>query len=404
MRREAAISARADALKAGRSMGKEYRPDRRHHEPTSRVIRVSPVTTTSHDQSSSPLNRNFQESVPLTSKELEFLDLSFALGDSDPRWSFGPGAESALRLQRSLETIANAWGLPPSTLTFFADRYLAFYLAINGVLIANDFPSISLSTIEKKEVLAIIDGLPDSLSRHHYSVGIDGIFDSFGDDQSLHIFQIRNGETGISQRRLPDGALIIDATSALPGDLSEFDLASLPWHAIILDATSWGGPRGLYALSINPAFHWRNPMPTLDTSMPTFGANYGLTILAALQLDEFLGRDHRAIIDANERVREIVSQIADVDIAGSDTRDRLSLSFLYTESEELQRSLYAKGFLFDSGSACSSSQLEPSHVLTRMGLLSHGNVRLRFRPENLASVEEFAHALIEAVGVERSRR
>ena len=145
-------------------------------------------------------------------------------------------------------------------------------------------------------------------------------------------------------------------------------------------------------------------MPTHDTSMPTIGANYGLTILAALQFDEYLGRDQRAIIDANERVREIVSQIADVDIAGCDTRDRLSLSFLYTESEELQRSLYAKGFLFDSGSACSSSQLEPSHVLTRMGLLSHGNVRLRFRPENLAFVEEFAHALIEAVGVERSRR
>lgn len=401
---EAAINARDNALNAGRSMGEEYRPERQHPEPTSRVLQVSPVTTASHDQSSSPLRRNFQESVPLTSKELEFLGLAFALGESDPRWSFGPGAENALRLQRSLETIANAWGLSPSTLTFFSDRYLAFYLAINGVLIANDFPSISLSTIEKKEVLAIVDGLPNSLPRHHYGVGIDGIFDSFGDDRSLHILQIRNGETGIRQRELPDGALILDATSALPGDFNEIDLASRPWHAIVLDATSWGGPRGLYALAINPALHWRNPMPTLDTSMPTFGANYGLTMLAALQLEEFLGRDHRAIALANERVREIVSQVADVDIAGKDTRDRLSLSFLYTESEELQRSLYADGFLFDSGSACSSSQLEPSHVLTRMGLLSHGNVRLRFRPENLASAEEFAHALIEKVEAERSRR
>jgi hypothetical protein len=39
-----------------------------------------------------------------------------------------------------------------------------------------------------------------------------------------------------------------------------------------------------------------------------------------------------------------------------------------------------------------------------MGLLSHGNVRLRFRPENLASAVEFAHALIEKVEAERSRR
>ncbi|MFM8842398.1 MAG: hypothetical protein ACKOFU_06805, partial [Actinomycetota bacterium] len=126
--------------------------------------------------------------------------------------------------------------------------------------------------------------------------------------------------------------------------------------------------------------------------------------LAALELEAFLENDHQAIAQINERIREIIAQVGDVDIAGRNTRDRLSLSFLYTESEELQRALFKEGFLFDSGSACSSSQLEPSHVLTRMGLLSQGNVRIRLRPENLASAEEFAHALAEKVGEERSRR
>jgi len=399
---EAAINARDNALNAGRSMGEEYRPERQHPEPTSRVIRVSPVTRASHDRSSSPLSRNFQEFVPLTAKELEFLDLAFLHGDSDPRWSFGPGAENAIRLQRSRETIANAWGLAPSALTFFSDRYLAFFLAINGVLSAHDFRSISLSPIEKKEVLAIVDGLPTSLHRNHYRVGINGLFEFSGGEDSLHILQLRNGETGISQHELPNGPLIIDATSAYPGDLDRFELNTRSWNAVILDATSWGGPRGVYGLAINPATHWRNPMPTLDTAMPTFGAGYGLTILAALQVEEFLKHDQKAIAAANEKVREIVSQVPDVDIAGTETRDRLSLSFLYTESEELQRSLFNQGYLFDSGSACSSSQLEPSHVLTRMGLLSHGNVRVRFRPENLADAEDFAHELVEKVKVERS--
>lgn len=384
-------------------MGQEYRPDRRGHEPTSRVIRVSPVTTASHHQSRSPLSRNFQDLVPFGAKDLEYLNLAFSLGDSDPRWSFGPGGENGLRLQRALETMANAWGLPPATLTLHADRYLAFYLAINGVVEANSFPSVSLSLIEKKEILAIVDGLPASLTRHHYRCGIDGIFDVSGDAESLHIFQLRNGETGISQKRLPEGPVIIDATSALPGDLNRFDLTSRPWNAIVCDATSWGGPRGIYVLAVNPAFHWRNPLPTLDTAMPTFGANFGLTMLAALKLEEFLMFDHQSIDLMNERVREIVSSLADVDIAGSDTRDRLSISFLYTESEELQRRLFVEGFLFDSGSACSSSQLEPSHVLTRMGLLSQGNVRIRFRPENLGSAEEFAHTLVAKVGEERAR-
>ncbi|MGA1670247.1 MAG: aminotransferase, partial [Candidatus Nanopelagicaceae bacterium] len=79
------------------------------------------------------------------------------------------------------------------------------------------------------------------------------------------------------------------------------------------------------------------------------------------------------------------------------TSDRLSLSFLYVQSEELQRALWSEGFLVDSGSACSSSALEPSHVLTRMGLLSHGNVRLKFRPENLTSVDPLAETLLRLV-------
>ncbi len=252
-------------------------------------------------------------------------------------------------------------------------------------------------------MLAIVEGLPATLHRNQYRVALDGRFELSGGDDSLHILQLRNGETGISQSELPHGPLIIDATSAYPGDLDRFELKSRAWNAIILDATSWGGPRGVYAISINPSAHWRNPMPTLDTTMQTFGASYGLTILAALKIEAFLERDQNAIDSANKKVREIVSQLSDVDFAGSETRDRLSLSFLYAESEELQRALYKEGYLFDSGSACSSSQLEPSHVLTRMGLLSHGNVRLRFRPENLDQVEGFAHALVAKVIEERSR-
>jgi cysteine desulfurase len=131
--------------------------------------------------------------------------------------------------------------------------------------------------------------------------------------------------------------------------------------------------------------------------MPIFGANYGLTLMATLALEEFMTWDLKAITLANETIRERVTSIPDVDLAGTVTRDRLSLSFLYLQSEELQRELWSEGFLVDSGSACSSSALEPSHVLTRMGLLSHGNVRLRFRPENIGSAESLAETLIRQV-------
>ena len=40
------------------------------------------------------------------------------------------------------------------------------------------------------------------------------------------------------------------------------------------------------------------------------------------------------------------------------------------------RALDRRGFAVASGSACTASTLEPSHVLAAMGALTHGNVRV----------------------------
>jgi cysteine desulfurase len=51
-----------------------------------------------------------------------------------------------------------------------------------------------------------------------------------------------------------------------------------------------------------------------------------------------------------------------------------------------------------SGSACTSSTLEPSHVLAAMGVLTHGNVRIALSPAvTAADVERFCAELPDAV-------
>jgi cysteine desulfurase len=286
-------------------------------------------------------------------------------------------------------------------MTILSDRYLAFYLAIMGSATATNTSSIGYSPIERKELLAIVEALSKSshgaIDVEEFSIGIDGKINFGAEPRELNIFQLRNGETGIVQHKAPLGDLVIDATSALPHDLVHLQIQTLPWRAIVLDASSWSGPRGVYYLAINQKYAWRNPLPTLDTAMPTFGANFGLTLMATLALEDFMSWDQNTISEANKLIRGIVSTLPEVDIAGEETGDRLSLSFLYVQSEELQRALWNEGFLVDSGSACSSSALEPSHVLTRMGLLSHGNVRLRFTPENLESADALARSLVHHV-------
>ena len=77
--------------------------------------------------------------------------------------------------------------------------------------------------------------------------------------------------------------------------------------------------------------------------------------------------------------RPVAAEVPDVDVVG-DPVDRLphvlTFSCLYVEGEALLGALDARGFAVGSGSACTSSALEPSHVLAAMGALTHGNIRL----------------------------
>ena len=57
-----------------------------------------------------------------------------------------------------------------------------------------------------------------------------------------------------------------------------------------------------------------------------------------------------------------------------------------------------RGFGVASGSACTASTLEPSHVLAAMGALTHGNVRLSLhRDTDEQVVEAFCRTLPEVV-------
>ena len=86
------------------------------------------------------------------------------------------------------------------------------------------------------------------------------------------------------------------------------------------------------------------------------------------------------IEEINIYIREFVArEIPDVDVAGtseSTVPHLLSFSILYTDAQQLVDELDRRGFAIDSGSACSSANLEPSHVLAAMGLLTHGNIRM----------------------------
>jgi cysteine desulfurase len=111
------------------------------------------------------------------------------------------------------------------------------------------------------------------------------------------------------------------------------------------------------------------------------------------------------------RLRAAAGDLRDVDVVG-DPDDRLphvlTFSLLYVDGEALVIELDRRGFAVGSGSACTSSTLEPSHVLAAMGVLTHGNVRVTLPLDTIAptldaDVSRFIAELPDAVAAVRAQ-
>jgi cysteine desulfurase len=106
----------------------------------------------------------------------------------------------------------------------------------------------------------------------------------------------------------------------------------------------------------------------------------------------------RALVD---RLRAAAAAVPDTEVVG-DAVDRLphvvTFSSLFVDGEALVHELDRRGFAVASGSACTASTLEPSHVLAAMGVLTHGNVRLTLPLDPVADdVDAFCAALPDVV-------
>jgi cysteine desulfurase len=194
--------------------------------------------------------------------------------------------------------------------------------------------------------------------------------------------------------------LILDATAAL----GRVDLAEPSgWSVLTGSAGAFGGPPGVGILVIRRSARWRAPYPVDDyqdgrwPGAPDVPAIYA----AAVALDSWsrtrseVGERQQVLVD---RLRTgIPGLLADVDIAGDPVQrvpQLLTFSALYVDGETLTVELDRSGFAVASGSACSASSDQPSHVLAAMGALTHGNVRIGLtRTTTSEDIERFLDVL-----------
>jgi cysteine desulfurase len=224
---------------------------------------------------------------------------------------------------------------------------------------------------------------------------------------ALAALQHANGEVGTVQpvQAVHDAAraagvpLLVDAGASI-GHVT----VPQAWDLLAADPADWGGPAGVGVLAVRQRVRTaavgpedEDPWAPGGVSVPlAFAAAVALQAVEADRVEQETRR--RALVD---RVRAEVARIPDVEVVG-DPDDRLphvaTFSFLYVDGEALVTELDRHGFAVGSGSACTASTLEPSHVLAAMGVLTHGNVRIALdRTTTAEEVDRFCAVLPAAV-------
>jgi cysteine desulfurase len=355
--------------------------------------------------------------APLHAIAYEALQAAYADGWADPARLHGAGRRSRLLLDAARESIAENLGARAEEISFAPNGTVALQASVLGVLAGNRRAGGFVhSAVEHSAILHAA-----ATAERPVSVAVDAVgrvdADAFvaaarTGGVAGAALQVANHEVGTTQPvsavaaqldRLP---LVVDATQAVGH-------APLPegWSVLAADARMWGGPT-LGVLAVRAGVRWRSPYPHDEHEagrIPGVPDVAGAVAAAASLRAVLAERDavaarHAALVD---RIRATVpATVPDVEVVG-DPRDRLphivTFSCLYVSGEALLTALDRRGFAVSSGSSCTSSTLEPSHVLVAMGALTSGNVRVSLHAGTTeAEVDAFLAALPGAVAEVRA--
>jgi len=342
-------------------------------------------------------------------------------GWADPRRLYAEGRAARVLLDQAREVLAQGMGVRPAEVSFLPSGPAALRAGLDGLRYAGRRRGAAIVATAVEHSAILTTGRYHAAAAQDPSLFTEVPVDRVGrvdlsaldqavavDGTALACVQSANGEVGTRQPleeahalcRTHDVPLLVDAMASLGRD-------PVPEHFDVLagDARSWGGPGALGVLVVPEHTRWRRPGPVSDIEHGRTDVEPSIALaLAAAEAwrqteADLAGQAARssAII---ARLRAAAGELRDVEVVG-DPDDRLphvlTFSLLYVDGEALVIELDRRGFAVGSGSACTSSTLEPSHVLAAMGALTHGNVRVTLPLNAIAPTldEDVSRFLVE---------
>jgi cysteine desulfurase len=342
------------------------------------------------------------------------------------------GQETRAAVERARESVAGLLGCQDAEIVFTsggteADN-LAIFGSVGGELISGAAsPGIHVitSTVEHHAVLNACKQL-EKLGCEVSYLPVDGRGQVSPEDvrralrpsTKLITIMMANNETGVLQPVEKIGEVAADAGVRFHTDAVQaagkvpIDVRSIRGDLLTISGHKIHAPQGVGALyvkkgtQLRPMLYGGSHERSRRAGTENVPGIVGLGKAAEVAKQSLDSGGHRATAAMRDRLEEAVIGALDaVGVNGGGAPrvpNTTNIYFDHIEGESLVISLDLKGLAVSTGAACSSGAIEPSHVLTAMGLTSdqaRSSIRLSLGKQNTEEDVDFAVSLIpETVG------
>lgn len=311
----------------------------------------------------------------------------------NPSSIYALGRKSADAVDSAHETVSRALNCRPTEVVFTGGGSEADNLAIKGIAYAQRRRGnhIITSAVEHHAVLHTCQRLEQEGYQVTYlPVDAHGQVDpaqveaALTDQTALVTIMYANNEVGTVQPIAEIGQICrahrvpfhTDAVQA--GAMLDLDVAALQVDLLTLSAHKFYGPKGVGILYVRQGTRVQPQVlgGSQERNRRAGTENVPGIVGAAAALDmarEERDRENERLLALRDMLIDGMLRLPEVELTGHPTRrlpNHTSFTLAGVEGESLLLNLDLVGIAASSGSACSSGDIEPSHVLTAMGVTS----------------------------------